>query len=204
MATVATGRGFASSKACCTFIASAVISRWWKPCARMFSSARRVHSTASGSTNFGTNVTIATPPLPGSSSSTSSGTLRGWSHTARADECEKITGATEVASAARIVVAATWDRSTSMPTRFISRTTSWPNGESPPTPGSSVAESAHAMLSLCVRVMYRTPSVCSARSVARELLIECPPSAPINDAIRPAPRAASISSAVVARARSPG
>lgn len=79
--------------------------------------------------------------------------LRGWSHTAREDEWEKITGATDVSSAARIVVAATCERSTSMPDRFISRTTSWPKGESPPTPGSSVAESAHAMLSLCVSVM---------------------------------------------------
>ena len=40
-----------------------------------------------------------------------------------------------------------------MPRRFISRTTSRPNGVSPPTRGSSVAESAHATLSLWVRVM---------------------------------------------------
>ena len=33
------------------------------------------------------------PPLPASRASTSSGTLRGWSDTARAEECEKITGA---------------------------------------------------------------------------------------------------------------
>ena len=46
-----------------------------------------------GRTNFGTNVTIAMPPLAGSRSSTSSGMLRGWSQTARAEEWEKITGA---------------------------------------------------------------------------------------------------------------
>lgn len=79
--------------------------------------------------------------------------LRGWSQIARDEECEKITGAVEVSSASRIVVAATWERSTSMPVRFISRTTSWPKGDRPPTPGSSVAESAHAMLSLWVSVM---------------------------------------------------
>lgn len=79
--------------------------------------------------------------------------LRGWSQTAREEECENITGASEVASASRMVVAATCERSTSMPVRFISRTTSWPNGERPPTPGSSVAESAQAMLSLWVSVM---------------------------------------------------
>lgn len=79
--------------------------------------------------------------------------LRGWSHTARAEEWEKITGATEVSSASRMVVAATCDRSTSMPSRFISRTTSRPKADRPPTTGTSVAESAQAMLSLWVSVM---------------------------------------------------
>ncbi|MDQ0813039.1 hypothetical protein QFZ63_004753 [Streptomyces sp. B3I7] len=102
---------------------------------------------------MGTNVTIATPPLPGSRSSTSSGMLRGWSQTARAEECEKTTGAEVVSSAARMVAGATWERSTSMPSRFISRTTSRPKADSPPTAGSSVAESAHATLSLWVSVM---------------------------------------------------
>ena len=46
----------------------------------------------------------------------------------------------------------TWDRSTSMPSRFISRTTSTPNRVSPPATGTSVAESAHGTLSLWVRV----------------------------------------------------
>ena len=95
---------------------------------------------------------MQTPPLPASRASTSSGTLRGWSHTARAEECEKITGASVTSSASRMVSADTCERSTSMPSRFISRTTSRPNGESPPSTGSSVAESAHGTLSLWVRV----------------------------------------------------
>ena len=79
--------------------------------------------------------------------------LRGWSQTARDEEWEKITGAVDVSSASRIVVAATCERSTSMPSRFISRTTSRPKADRPPTAGSSVAESAQAMLSLWVSVM---------------------------------------------------
>ncbi len=95
---------------------------------------------------------MQTPPRPAIVSRTSSGTLRGESHTARADEWLKITGASLVASAARIVVGATWLRSTIIPSRFISRTTSWPKAVRPPTAGSSVAESAQGTLSLWVRV----------------------------------------------------
>ena len=95
---------------------------------------------------------MQTPPFPARRSRTSSGTLRGWSHTARAEECENTTGASVVSRASRIVSAETCERSTSIPSRFISRTTSRPNGESPPSTGSSVAESAHGTLSLCVRV----------------------------------------------------
>ncbi len=79
--------------------------------------------------------------------------LRGWSQTARDEECEKITGAVLVAIASRMTPSATWLRSTSMPTRFISRTTSWPKAERPPRRGRSVALSAQSMLSLCVSVM---------------------------------------------------
>ena len=39
-----------------------------------------------------------------------------------------------------------------MPIRFISATTCSPNGLSPPSTGSSVAESAHGTFSLCVSV----------------------------------------------------
>ena len=99
-----------------------------------------------------------TPPLPASRASTSSGTLRGMSQSARALEWEKITGASATSSASRIVSGDTCDRSTSMPIRCISRTTSRPNSVSPPACGSSVAESAQPVLALWVSVMYRTPS----------------------------------------------
>ena len=54
------------------------------------------------------------------------------STSARADECEKITGASVTSSASLIVAGDTCERSTSMPSRFISRTTSSPNGVRPP------------------------------------------------------------------------
>jgi hypothetical protein len=101
---------------------------------------------------------MQTPSLPVSVRSTSSGTFRGTSQTARADEWLKITGALVTRSACRIVSAETCDRSTSMPIRFISRTTSSPKSLSPPSTGTSVAESAQETLSLWVSVMYRTPS----------------------------------------------
>ncbi len=105
-----------------------------------------------------------TPPLPGSRASTSSGTLRGLSQTARALECEKITGAAATSSASCIVSGDTCDRSTSMPSRCISRTTSRPKSVRPPAAFWSVAESAQPTLALWVRVMYRTPSAYSMRS----------------------------------------
>lgn len=52
-----------------------------------------------------------------------SGTLRELLQSACADECEKITGARLVRSASNIVGTDTWDKSTIMPSRFISRTT---------------------------------------------------------------------------------
>ena len=67
------------------------------------------------------------PPLSASRASTSSGTLRGWSHTAYAEEWLKITGAVAVSRVSRMTSWLTWERSTSMPIRFISRTTSRPN-----------------------------------------------------------------------------
>lgn len=109
-----------------------------------FSSAS--HAVTAGAMKPGTKVIIATPPFPGSRSSTSSGMLRGWSLTARHEEWLKITGAVVVSSAACMVLAATWERSTSMPMRFISATTSFPNSVSPSWVGSSVAESAHEVL----------------------------------------------------------
>jgi hypothetical protein len=70
-----------------------------------------------------------------------------------------------------------------MPNRFISRTTSSPNEESPSSFGVSVAESAQGTLRLCVRVMYRAPRRYIMRSVGIEELIACPPSMPMSDAI---------------------
>ena len=52
-----------------------------------------------------------------------SGTLRELLQSACADECEKITGARLIRSASNIVGTDTWDKSTIMPSRFISRTT---------------------------------------------------------------------------------
>ena len=101
----------------------------------------------------GTNVTITTPPFFFTSSSTSSGTLRGTSQIARADECEKITGASATRNASRMVSGETWLRSTSIPSRFISRTTSSPNVVSPPDLATSPAASAHGSVTLCVSVM---------------------------------------------------
>ena len=109
-------------------------------------------AAVAGETNSGTKVTMQTPPLAGNAASTSSGTLRGVSHRASAEEWLKMTGASVVSSASRIVVAATWLRSTIIPRRFISRTTSRPNSLRPPTTGTSVAESAQGVLSLCVSV----------------------------------------------------
>ena len=85
-------------------------------------------------------------------SSTSSGALRGLSVTARAELWLKITGASATSSAARIVSAETCERSTIIPIRFISRTTSRPKAVNPPTAGRSVAESAHGVFALWVSV----------------------------------------------------
>ena len=136
-----------------------------------------------------------TPPFPGSASSTSSGTLRGTSHSALAEEWLKTTGRVDTRNACRMVSAETCDRSTSTPMRFISRTTCSPKSFSPPSTGSSVAESAHGTLSLWVSVMYRTPSARIIRSVPSDSLMECPPSMPSSDAIRPEPNTARTSAA---------
>ena len=73
--------------------------------------------------------------------------------TARADEWEKITGASEARMASSIVSSETWLRSTIMPSRFISLTTASPNGLSPPHFGASVALSAQVVVLEWVRVM---------------------------------------------------
>ena len=110
-------------------------------------------STYAWETKYGTKVTMQTPSLPARVSSTSSGAFRGTSQIARADEWLKIAGALVTRNACRMVSAETCERSTSMPIRFISRTTSSPNSFSPPSTGSSVAESAQDTLLLWVSVM---------------------------------------------------
>ncbi len=55
----------------------------------------------------GQKFTITTPPFLATSERMSSGTLRGWSTSARADEWENMTGASVTASAARMVSGAT-------------------------------------------------------------------------------------------------
>ena len=83
---------------------------------------------------------MTTPPLGPTRLRMSSGTLRGTASSAFADECEKITGASATRSASSIVSGDTWERSTSIPSRFISRTTSSPNFVRPPClPGSGRA-----------------------------------------------------------------
>ena len=69
-----------------------------------------------------------------------------------------MTGAREIRMASTIVESETCDRSTSMPSRFISRITSSPKpGRRPCHSGSSVAASAQSWVAQCVSVMYRTP-----------------------------------------------
>ena len=82
-------------------------------------------------TKPGLKFTITMPPLAGTSFKIESGTSRAWSVRARADEWEKMMGAREVWSASDMVTSFTCDRSTSMPSRFISSTTCLPNAESP-------------------------------------------------------------------------
>ena len=122
------------------------------PCSAAAATVSRCASAPAAFTNFGTKVTMQTPPPRAACSSTSSGTLRGLSATARAELWLKITGASLTSSAARIVSAETCERSTIIPIRFISRTTSRPNAVSPPATGRSVAESAQGVFALWVSV----------------------------------------------------
>ena len=99
-------------------------------------SAESSQTLNSVETNCGTNVTITTPPFFGRRARIESGTLRGWSTSARAAEWEKMTGASLTSSAWLMTAGETWDRSTSIPSRFISRTTSRPNSVRPLMPGA--------------------------------------------------------------------
>ena len=70
------------------------------PSASAAATISRCASAHAAFTNFGTNVTMQTPPPAAIRSSTSSGTLRGLSVTARAELWLKITGASATSSAA--------------------------------------------------------------------------------------------------------
>jgi hypothetical protein len=69
------------------------------------------------------------PRFLASCSSTTSCTLRLELHRVKADECENITGASVTASTSFMVASDDLDRSTIMPSRFISRTMVWEEGE---------------------------------------------------------------------------
>ena len=111
------------------------------------------HAITSFDTKDGTKVTITTPPFFGTRARIESGTLRGKSTRARDDECEKMTGDSVTSRASLITPGDTCDRSTIMPIRFISRTTSRPNAVSPPWAGLSSAASAQSSVTLWVSVM---------------------------------------------------
>ena len=80
-----------------------------------------------------------------------------WANTPFAPACDQMTGASATSSASFIVSGDVCERSTSMPSRFISRTTSLPNAVRPPCVCVPEWESAQSRSPLCVSVMYRTP-----------------------------------------------
>ena len=76
-------------------------------------------------------MTAITPPVAAHPLIWSSRMFRSWSQRRRAFEWEKMTGAVEASIASIVVRCPQWEQSTSIPTRFISRMTSRPNGVSP-------------------------------------------------------------------------
>src|SRR5438046_6945977 len=74
----------------------------------MLSSYRRTASE----TKPGLKFTMTIPPVLGTSLRIESGTSRAWPVSARAEECENMTGARVVWSASDIVASLTWERST--------------------------------------------------------------------------------------------
>ena len=94
-------------------------------------------------------------------------------------------------------------RATGRPSRRAGCTRAPPRARTaarPPTPGSSVALSAHGVFRKWVRVRYRTPSACSIRSVPSEQSMLCPPSAPSSDGDAALAPVRSTSSAAVGQA----
>ena len=110
------------------------------------------HSAVAGETNSGTKVTMQTPPLAGSAASTSSGTLRGVSHRALGRQVAEDDG-----GVSRVEGSAHRRR------RDVAEVDHHPEAvhlahdlpaelRQPAHPGRVGGESAHGVLSLCVRV----------------------------------------------------
>src|ERR1019366_6860941 len=100
-----------------------------------------------------------TPPFLASAWIISSVMLRGTGEIARQEEGDAKMGARLASSASQNVLSETCETSTIIPSRFISWTTSLPNGERPLLGLlSSPEESAQWLLLVWVSVMYRTPS----------------------------------------------
>ena len=150
---VALGAGLAATQAS-TPALTAVGSPGFSAVSRVVSAARAAPQARTGSLmKPGTKVTMTMPPLAAIWRSTASGTLRGWAVTACAEEWEKITGASDTRMASTMVSSDTWLRSTIMPRRFISLTTSSPKAFSPFHLGASVPLSAQVVLLEWVSVM---------------------------------------------------
>src|SRR5579864_3924424 len=76
-------------------------------------------------------LTCTTPPFFASATIISSVMLRGTLDSARQEECEANGGALLTSNASQKVLSATWEISTIIPSRFISRTTCLPKSVNP-------------------------------------------------------------------------
>ena len=143
---------------------------------------------------------MTTPPFSRTSLEHVVGDVAGVGQMAKALEWLAMTGAFETRRTSSMVSAETCEMSTSMPSRFISRTTRSPNGGQ-----------AAVLVARRSRRRPRRASCCGsascnarragqkARSRARLFSIATPPSMPISEAIFPSPTIRSTSSAVRAR-----
>src|SRR5215470_14429970 len=105
-------------------------------------------------------MTFTTPPVLASARIMSSVRLRGTSAIARQAECVATTGFVDVFTMSQNVLSDTWDTSTIIPTRFISRTTLFPKSLRPLlAPTSSPDDPAQLVLTLQAGDIYRTPSL---------------------------------------------
>ena len=84
--------------------------------------------------------------------------LRGCCASAHAEEWDAIIGLVATSIESQNVLSDTWEMSTTMPSRFISRITSRPKRLRPLLRDASVEASAQVLVLKCVSVMYRIPS----------------------------------------------